>query len=238
MLPGIESWYSLGNKSKTGSRVGPEKVRQVADHVNTILRYIPYVQTNFVLGLDCDQGSEPFELTKRFFDLAPGAYPAFSLLTAYGRAAPLNLELQRAGRVLPFPFHFLDGNHAMNVRPKNYAWDAFYRHAAEVTEYSLSLWRNLRRFGANRGLATKWLSLIRATSSKRAKFQHQVARLLTTDAGVRRYFDGESTVLPGFYEERIRRNLGSLWDVLPAGALHHDPNAYLKSHVAPALAAE
>ena len=60
LLPGIESWYTLGNKSKTGRNVGMEKVRQVADHVNLILRYVPYVQTNFVVGLDCDAGPEPF----------------------------------------------------------------------------------------------------------------------------------------------------------------------------------
>jgi len=142
LLPGIESWFELGNKSKTGRNVGLEKVRQVADHVNTILRYVPYVQTNFVLGLDSDEGEEPFELTKRFLDLAPGAYPAFSLLTAYGRAAPLNLELQEAGRVLPFPFHLLDGNHAMNVRPKNYGWDEFYQRAVDVTRYAMSWPRN------------------------------------------------------------------------------------------------
>ena len=81
VLPGIESWYDLGNKSKTGAASGIEKVRQVADHVNLIQSYIPHIQTNFVLGLDSDQGDEPFELTKRFIDLAPGAYPAFSLLT-------------------------------------------------------------------------------------------------------------------------------------------------------------
>src|SRR5439155_309332 len=52
LLPGVESWYDLGNKSKTGENRGMDKVRQVSDHVNTILRYIPYVQTNFVLGLD------------------------------------------------------------------------------------------------------------------------------------------------------------------------------------------
>ena len=68
-----------------------------------ILRYVPYVQTNFVLGMDSDEGPEPFELTKRFLDLAPGAFPAYSLLSAFGRAAPLNLEYQRAGRVLPLP---------------------------------------------------------------------------------------------------------------------------------------
>ena len=55
ILPGIESWYDLGNKSKT-RRTGMDKVKQVADHVNMILRYIPYIQTNFVLGLDGDKG--------------------------------------------------------------------------------------------------------------------------------------------------------------------------------------
>jgi hypothetical protein len=51
ILPGIESWYDLGNKSKT-RRTGMDKVMQVSEHVNMILRYIPYIQTNFVLGLD------------------------------------------------------------------------------------------------------------------------------------------------------------------------------------------
>jgi hypothetical protein len=103
MLPGIESWYSYGNKSKMGRSTGLEKVIQASKHINMILEYIPYVQVNFVLGLDVDQGSEPFELTKQFLDRSPGAFPGFSLFTAFGRAAPLNLELQRDGRVLPFP---------------------------------------------------------------------------------------------------------------------------------------
>jgi hypothetical protein len=63
----------LGDKSKTGTQVGMNKVRQIAEHVNLILSYIPYVQTNSVLGLDADEGAEPFELTKRFLDLTPGA---------------------------------------------------------------------------------------------------------------------------------------------------------------------
>jgi hypothetical protein len=227
ILPGIESWFELGNKSKTGRNVGMEKVRRVSDHVNTILRYIPFVQTNFVFGLDSDAGREPFELTKRFFDMTPGAYPAFSLLTAYGRAAPLNLELQRAGRVLPFPFLLLDGNHAMNVRPLNYEWAEFYDLAADATRYAMTGARVLRRFAANRGIVMRMLNLVRATSSKRARFQARVRERLDTDASVRRFFAGESRQLPGFYAERIRGSLGPLWDALPAGALMHDENAYL-----------
>lgn len=57
------------------------KVQQNADHVSMILRHIPYVLTNFVLGLDADEGPEPFELAKRFVDQIPAAFPGFSLLT-------------------------------------------------------------------------------------------------------------------------------------------------------------
>ena len=81
MLPGIESWFDLGNKSKTGNTTGMDKVKLIAEQVNMILRYIPYIQTNFVLGLDSDEGDEPFELTKKFVDMTPGAFPGYSLLT-------------------------------------------------------------------------------------------------------------------------------------------------------------
>jgi hypothetical protein len=238
ILPGIESWYDLGNKSKTGKAMGLDKVRQVADHVNTILRHIPYVQTNFVLGLDSDSGVEPFELTKRFIDLAPGAYPAFSLLTCYGAAAPLNLEFQRAGRVLPFPFHFLDSNHAMNVRPLNYDWAEFYAHAEDLTTYAHAPERLWGRFKANRGLTTKAMNFTRAKSSRRGHFQGKIRRLLANHPDVRSFFDGESTVLPDFYRNRIRGQLGALWEFLPEGALMHDQNAYLKRHEAARVAAE
>ncbi len=231
ILPGIESWFEFGNKSKTGRHRGLDKVRQVAEHVNMILRHIPYVQTNFVLGMDCDEGDEPFELSKRFIDLAPGAYTAFSMLTAYGRAAPLNLELQEAGRVLPFPFHMLDSNHTMNVRPKNYVWDDFYARAFDLTRYALSWPRVFKRFEANRGVATKSLSLVRAGGSKRIKFQARLLQMLKTDAGVRRFHEGESTLLPTFYRERLQKSLGALWEHLPSGALMHDQNAYLKSSI-------
>jgi hypothetical protein len=228
MMPGIESWFDLGNKSKTGNNVGVEKVRQVSDHVNTILRYIPFVQTNFVLGLDTDVGPEPFEHTKQFLDRTPGAYPAFSLLTAYGRAAPLNLELQRAGRVLPVPFLFLDGKHAMNVRPLNYEWTDLYAHASDLAQYAMKGPRMLKRWAANTG-STRWVNLVRSHSSGRARFQRTMQEALHTDHSMRRFFAGASRSLPRFYADRVNRSLGSLWAALPPGALMHDENAYLRS---------
>ncbi len=91
-----------------------------------------------MLGMDSDQGPEPFELTKQFLDLAPGAFPAFNLITAFGQSAPFNRELQRDGRVLPFPFHFLDNIHSMNVRPKHYTWPEFYDHVVDLSQHAFS----------------------------------------------------------------------------------------------------
>ena len=48
---------------------------------------------------------------------------------------------------------------------------------------------------------------------------------------MRRFFHGESTALPDFYRNRVRRQLGAFWEFLPEGALMHDQNAYLKSSI-------
>jgi hypothetical protein len=230
LLPGIESWYDLGNKSKTGRSTGIDKVGQVSEHVNTILEYMPYVQTNFVLGLDGESGDEPFELTKRFVDRTPGAFPGYSLLSSFGRAAPHNLSYQRAGRVLPFPFHFLDNNHAMNVKPESYSWRDFYDRVIDLTKYSFS-WRAIfRRMKATKTAIPLWMNVVRAVSSEgfgRIAYYTEVRRRLDEDPQVRRYFAQESDVLPDFYRAQIQKDLGPLWQWLPEGALSHDQNAYL-----------
>jgi hypothetical protein len=231
ILPGIESWFDMGNKSKT-RETGMAKVEQVAEQVNLILRYIPYIQTNFVMGLDGDEGPEPFELTKAFLDRAPGAFPAYSLLTAFGRAAPLNLEYQRDGRVLPFPFHFLNNNHAMNVRPKHYGWPDFYDRVVDLSRYSFSWKAIARRIPATPMMIPKWMNVLRAVSSEgfgRIRYHAEIRRRLDTDRPLRRFMEGESDQLPEFYRARIQAELGPLYDSLPEGALMHDPHAWLKA---------
>ena len=235
LLPGIESWFSLGNKSKTGNQHGLAKVNQVSEHVNMLLRYVPYVQTNFVLGLDVDEGAEPFELTKRFLDKTPGTFPGYSLLSAFGEAAPLNLDLQRSDRVLPFPFHFLNNNQAMNVRPLNYGWPEFYDRVIDLTKYSFS-WRMIakRARGTKAGFATP-VNFVRAVSSEgfgRIKYYTKVRELLDSDRQFRQFFEGETTRVPDFFVDRIKRELGPFWEYLPEGAIEHDPLAYLKKHSA------
>ena len=232
ILPGIESWFELGNKSKSGKSTGMDKVRQVSEHINTIMEYIPYVQTNFVVGLDSDEGPEPFELTKRFLDMSPGAFPAYSQLSAFGQAAPLNLEYQKANRILPFPFHFLNNNHAMNVKPQNYSWPEFYDHLIDLSKYSFS-WRAIyRRLKATKAAIPRWMNVLRAVSSEgfgRIRYYEEIRNRLRHDPQFLPYFEQETTELPKFYVDRIRNDLGPLWEWFPKGAYHHDHYAYLKS---------
>ena len=84
------------------------------------------------------------------------------------------------------------------------------------------------------------MNVVRAMSSEgwgRIAYHTTIRGLLDTDPSVRGFMEGEDDRLPAFYEARIRRDLGALHRHLPAGALMHDPNAYLKSegdaHVTP-----
>jgi hypothetical protein len=184
-----------------------------------------------VLGLDSDAGAEPFELTKHFIDNAPCAFPGFSLLTAFGEAAPLNLEYQKTGRVLPFPFHFLNNHLAMNVKPKNYDWVDFYDKVIDLTEYAFSPKAIYRRFKHTQGFTAKWMNVMRAISSEgwgRLKFYRQVRKNLIQDRNFRNYFEGESQQLPDFYYNIIKADLGIWWQWLPKSALSHNAYAYLQ----------
>jgi hypothetical protein len=242
LLPGVESWFALGNKSSSGGSVGMDKVQRVSAQVRTLLRHVPYVQANFVLGLDCDEGSEPFELTKRFLDRTPGVFPGYSLLSAFGQAAKLNLDYQRDGRVLPFPFFLLNNNQAMNVRPAHYAWTEFYDRVIDLTTYSFSPRRILDRMrgtlvpGAS-GAISRAINVVRAISSEgrgRLRYYREIRRRLDEDAEFRPYFEQETTRLPTFFVDMLHTSLGSLWRWLPPHALEHDPHAYLKEQVATA----
>ncbi|MBW2370417.1 MAG: hypothetical protein JRH15_21305 [Deltaproteobacteria bacterium] len=231
VLPGIESWYDMGTKSGTGAKKGREKVEQVADQINMILRHLPYVQVNFIIGLDCDTGPEPFNLTKQFLDKAPGAFPAFSMLTAFGRSAPLNLTYQREGRVIPFPFHLLNNNGAMNVKPRHYAWPEFYDNMIDLHEHAFSVRSLKNRFSGTRGFVPRIMNIIRGISSegwRKTRYFHEVRRRLDEDIQMRNFFEQETHIIPRFLIERIQRGLGPLTNWLPQGALYHDHEAYLK----------
>ena len=131
--------------------------------------------------------------------------------------------------MLPFPFHFLNNNQAMNLRPRHYSWHDFYDHVIDLTEYSFS-WKSIfRRCRSTPGLISRGMNLVRAVSTEgfgRLRHHREVRRLLDKDRQFLAFFEQETEQLPALYLDLVRKDLGLLWEWLPEGALHHDPNAY------------
>ena len=153
------------------------------------------------------------------------------MLGQFADAGDEGADFQRARRVLPFPFYFLNNNQAMNVRPKNYSWRDFYDHVIGLTGYTFSWRAIINRFRATRTMIPRWMNVVRAVSSEgfgRLAYYAELRRRLDADPHVQRYFDQETTELPAFYVDQVRNDLGPLWEWLPADALDHDPHAYLR----------
>ncbi len=148
------------------------------------------------------------------------------------RAAPLNLEYQKLNRVIPFPFHFLDNNHAMNVKPKNYSWTEFYSHIIDLGEHTFSWNAIMKRMIATKAFIPRWMNVVRAISEEgfgRVAYNKKILMNLNSDIKFRNYFEQETTELPQFYNDIIKNELGPLWHWLPEGAIFHDQNSYLKT---------
>jgi len=231
MLPGIESWFDMGNKSRMRKTLGLEKLHRISEQVNMIQSYIPYMQANFVLGLDMDEGDEPFELTKQFVDLCPGVFPTYNLLTSYGRSVPLNLTYQRDERLIHSPFHLMNNDKIMNVKPLNYEWPEFYKKLLSLFEHTFSKKAVANRFISNKGFPIKMMNFFRANTQGKRHIQYykDVIDLLENDTKFRAFYEGESSEIPDYFKNMITENLGPLAEWLPEGAMNHDPYAYLKS---------
>ena len=76
----------------------------------------------------------------------------------------------------------------------------------------------------------RWLNIIRVLPwFEQLKYYREMRRRLDEDPQFRPFLEGETTEIPQFYVEQIRKSLGPFWEWLPEGALSHDPNAYLKA---------
>lgn len=216
---GVESWFDYNDKARQSQRVGASKMESVAAHVDLITRYIPYVQTNFVWGLDQDAGPEPFELTKQFIDRAPAAFPSHSLFTAFGDSAALGRRLALEGRLLDIPFHFQDTSSVHNVALKNYSAVQFYGLIADLVRYSFSPGANRRRFQRSaHGLFSpaRWMTFVRSMNADwRVRYYEKLGYLFATDDEFHALAAGEAKASPAFFREPVRRELGAHYEHLP-----------------------
>jgi hypothetical protein len=237
ILPGIESWYEFNAKAGQTKRAGGmEKVARVAEHINQIQSYIFCVQANFVLGLDSDVGAEPWELTKRFLDLSPGAIPAYSIVTDF-QNAPLSDSLKQEKRTTYVPYPLLDNNFAFNVKLKNYGPLEFYDRLIDLMEHSWSLKALARRFMANPHWLVKGLNLGRGFTEGKGRLRHHkiMRARLANDRDFLRFVAGDRELPPAFFFEAIRQQAGRYAELLPRELL--TPAGFVASVKRPAESA-
>jgi hypothetical protein len=226
---GIESWFEYGDKTKMKFVTGMDKVRLVGEQLNMVQHYIPMVQANIMYGFDSEAGSDPFTLTKRFIDMAPGIYPAYNLLTLFGPGIKHNDKIEIEDRIVPFPFHMLQGLNTLNIKPRNYSWEEFYMNYIDLLKYSFSAGAMYRRFKANPVRGARWFTLfISLTVGGSGKIRDVSAMLtdLRTKKDFRSFMNKETNHIPAFMIKQVKNDLGPLWEWLPDKTLMQNHYRY------------
>jgi hypothetical protein len=194
--------YDYSNKAGLGQKVGAEKVSRVVGHFELLAEHVPYLQANFMFGLDSDQGDTPTELTKLFMDQTPFVWPAINIPVPFG-GAPLYEELLRDGRILesmPFAFYYAPYP-ATTLKP--YDPVTYYEKLIELFLYAASPAMLKRRMKSTALWPIKLVHWAR-TASTRASLKHyrHILHMLRSDAQFRAFHEGRSTVLPEFYHQQ------------------------------------
>lgn len=215
IAPGIESWALYSNKAGVGNASGRAKLDQVVEHLKTIAEYVPYIQANFILGIDVDAGDEPFELTKEFVQRLPSVFAGICIPIAYG-GTPLQASLSEEGRILermPFTFYFTP--YLMMVL-KNYDALTYYRKLADYSSLLVSNQLLRRRLSARTPGYVKFVNFYRTFTFRawHAEFQ-RISKCLQGEASLRAFHAGESQALPDFYAAEYKRQLGKYSELMP-----------------------
>ena len=213
--PGIESWNQYSNKAGVGSAASQKKLNQVIEHLQMIHEYVPYMQANFILGLDTDAGDEPFELTKEFLRRTPFVFPTLNIPVAYG-GTPLYLSLLREGRILkrmPFTFYWLP---YLTLILQNYDALAYFQKMVDLYSVCVSNEVLKMRLTAKSPRFVKAVHIYH-TFVYRAILQNlkETVKHLQSDSHFRAFHAAESDVLPDYYVRAYKRQLGNYAELMP-----------------------
>ena len=91
--------------------------------------------------------------------------------------------------------------------------------------------QEMKMIQINEAYARLTESIDQIEGSGRLKFYRKIRQFLEEDTKFRDFFEGETTEIPEFYVDIMKKDLGPLWEYLPEGAIYHDQNAYLKSEM-------
>ena len=208
VAPGIESWVDYSNKAGVGSKIGEAKLEQVIDHLRLLGEYVPGIQANFLFGGDQDRGETPVALTKAFIERMPRVWPTINIPTPFG-ATPLRDRYAREGRILrtlPFAFYY---NPYLAIRLKHYDPVTYYDHLIDIHETLASGGMLLKRLATPSHPAIRFIHSLRTFAARtELTALRRLRTMLVTDRQFRAFHEGETKILPEFYQHELRNRLG------------------------------
>lgn len=214
VLPGIESWADYSNKAGLGWKSGVEKVNRVVEHFQLLYEYVPYMQANFIFGLDTDSGDDPITLTKRFMEHTPFVWPAINIPVPFG-GTPLyeqHLANDRILKAMPFCFYYAP---YLVTTLKNYDPVTYYEKLIELFSFSASAPMLKRRMKSVSNWKLKIIHQGRTISTRAAnKSYRRILDMLRSNPQFRAFHEGQSEVLPEFYHKEYERKLGPYAELL------------------------
>jgi hypothetical protein len=198
-----------------GKAAGHEKLKQVVEQFHTLHEYVPYLQANFIFGLDTDAGDEPFELTKEFVRRTPFVWTYMNIPFAFG-GTPLYNDFLREDRILkqmPFTFYILP---YLTLILKSYDPITYFQKMIDL--YSLVTSDELlqTRFANSEHPFAKYTHYMRTTFTRPIlRGLQTILKHLQTDKQFLAFHTGESHALPGFYVREYTRQLGKYAELMP-----------------------
>jgi len=208
VAPGIESWSAYASKAGVGRAAGVEKVRRVVEHLTQLHEHVPYIQANFLFGLDGDRGDEPVLLTKEFMTRTPFVWPVINIPHPFGKTPFFRRYLTEKRILTTMPFSFYYSPYVVTTLA-NYTPLEFYEKLIELFSHFTSTKMLLRRL-ATTSSPFAWLMHVVRTQVKRRRLGdfRRLHSMLRTDPQFRAFHEGRSTVLPEFYQATYERMLG------------------------------
>jgi Radical SAM superfamily len=216
VAPGVESWTDYSNKAGLGRTAGLEKVDRVVEHFHRLHENVPYLQANFMFGLDSDSGPQPAELTRLFMDRTPFVWPAINIPMPFG-GTPVYQELVRENRILrAMPFGFYYAPYLVTTL-KHYDPVTYYEQLVDLLGHASAPAMLRRRLASTGNRKIRLVHRIR-TAGMRATLNsyRRILGMLRSDPRFRAFHEGRSAALPEFYQRRYQKMLGPYAGVLSA----------------------
>ena len=208
VAPGVESWSNYSNKASAGRSSGKAKLATVLAQFERLKEYVPYIQANFIFGLDTDSGYAPVKITKEFMLQAPYVWPVVNVPVPFG-GTPMHRRLVTDDRILlkmPFAFYY---SPFLAIRPLNYTSVEFYENMIELLEFQSSAEMLHRRMAT---APTARVAAVHALRSARTRGAlgsfRRILESLKEDRALREFHDFGKGRLPRMYEKLYDQMLG------------------------------